>query len=228
MGRLGPGVCGLGGAVTLNMGCSLQLDYGRIVPSQVSSEYAVAGAGPGNPPYEYANRFSPLLSVSSPGPSHDGSFTVGCAGSERPWHRNKRGPFLHSAVFMANCRHSDDSTLTEGDRIHPIPLHVRWILGIRLRDVEKRAFTSSRSNAALSGVHRLKPVGISHVTIMAARLVAHCYVAPPPTVISMVAERENTVPHVHASGTGPADGLGYISLKGFKSIWSLEHLALGP
>ena len=44
----------------------------------------------------------------------------------------------------------------------------------------------------------------------------------------MVAERENTVPHAHASETGLADGLGYISVKRFKSIWSLDHLALGP
>ena len=45
---------------------------------------------------------------------------------------------------------------------------------------------------------------------------------------SMFAERENTTPHDRSPGTASVDGLGYISVKGFKSIRSIENLALGP
>ena len=44
----------------------------------------------------------------------------------------------------------------------------------------------------------------------------------------MFSERENTTPHDRAPGTASVDGLGYISVKGFKSIRSIENLALGP
>lgn len=43
----------------------------------------------------------------------------------------------------------------------------------------------------------------------------------------MVAERDNSIPR-DASEAPPLDGLGYISVKGFKSIRSIENLELGP
>ena len=44
----------------------------------------------------------------------------------------------------------------------------------------------------------------------------------------MVAERDNSIPFRGASEAAPLDGLGYISIKGFKSIRSIENLELGP
>ena len=58
--------------------------------------------------------------------------------------------------------------------------------------------------------------------------VTHRCVTPLPPVIFMVAERENTTQYDDASGTAPMDGLEYVSVKGFKSIRSLEDLKLGP
>ena len=68
MGLLGPGVCGLGGADTLNIGCSLWQDCPRIVPLCVRS---AADQGDSIPTLISNDRFSTMSAT-------DGSSALAC------------------------------------------------------------------------------------------------------------------------------------------------------
>ena len=71
MGLLGPGVCGLGGADTLNIECSLWQDCHCIVSPRVSSGYFRCRRGDSIPTLISNDRFSTI-------PATDGSSALAC------------------------------------------------------------------------------------------------------------------------------------------------------
>ena len=65
MGLLGPGVCGLGGADTLNIECSLWQDCPCIVPPRVSSDTSAADEGDSIPTLSSDGRFSTIPALTA-------------------------------------------------------------------------------------------------------------------------------------------------------------------
>ena len=82
MGLLGPGVCGLGGADTLNIGYSLWQDCPCIVPPRVSSDTSAADEGDSIPTLISDDRFSTI-------PATDGSSVL--AYTMVPWRLSHLG-----------------------------------------------------------------------------------------------------------------------------------------
>ena len=64
-GLLGPGVCGLGGADTLNIGYSLWQDCPCIVPPRVSSDTSAADEGDSIPTLSSGGRFSTIPALTA-------------------------------------------------------------------------------------------------------------------------------------------------------------------
>ena len=64
-GLLGPGVCGLGGADTLNIGYSLWQDCPCIVPPRVSSDTSAADEGDSIPTLSSDGRFSTIPALTA-------------------------------------------------------------------------------------------------------------------------------------------------------------------
>ena len=65
VGLLGPGVCGLGGADTLNIGYSLWQDCPCIVPPRVSSDTSAADEGDSIPTLSSDGRFSTIPALTA-------------------------------------------------------------------------------------------------------------------------------------------------------------------